>query len=609
MADKITSPLLGPLNNIVKINRTKSQMRTTQTSLQNYLRFMEIETKKVKSIQLPSKRKIKDLQTLNIASSFGNAGSLLSSLFSGALDVGGFLGEFFGRGKGGGKPIPKTKGFKIGGIKALGIANAAFAGLDFATGLAEGESVGKSAAGSGGALAGSLLGGAIGQALIPVPGLGFMVGSMAGNFLGGYLGDRTYEAVTGEGNQKKEELDRRLKAQAEEQRSQSQTGISFIDVVNQFGQTINNFERFVYESFAGMANASASATGQEQNYELGADYPDQQQGAGEKTGELSDIIATGGKSPSQVIKTSGFGPRWGREHRGNDYAGRGVDHEPISVIQPGKVVYAGALGTAGNAVVIDHPDGSTTKYFHLANGSISVSQGQQIKPGQVIGVVGNTGRSTGTHLHFEIWRGGKAIDPSGDADNYFRFGGSVQVKVQKKEDKTPPPSPKPMTEDEFHAARTDRDVSDKADIRVGDTENYKDYLKYFEENKNKIAAAEAKQTTADEITPETKSSFQSRRESRGSGYVPPSASVRADESQSRTQPQATQKIQQYPSYNAPRETITIMPIITPPGAQQRPMIISAGGGKQVSIPAGNSSKGEVLNNVVKSMLLTNLSGS
>ena len=202
----INSPLISAFNNIVNINRSKSTMRSTQNSYNEFLKFMNVEVKNIKAIKLPEEKQVKKLANINVASTFGSAGSLLSSLVSGALDAAGLVGNFFGGGdkNKAGKPIPKNKGIRLGGVRAIGVANAVFAGLDFATGLAQGESVGKSAAGTGGALAGSLLGGAIGQSLIPIPGLGFVIGSMAGNFLGGYLGDRTYEAATGEEKVKEE---------------------------------------------------------------------------------------------------------------------------------------------------------------------------------------------------------------------------------------------------------------------------------------------------------------------------------------------------------------------------------------------------------------------
>ena len=430
----IRSPLLGAINNIVNIKRSSAQMTATKNSLDDFIRFMNVEVKSLEAIKLPDQKKLSKLSTISMPSTFGRPGSLLASLFSGALDVGGFIGNFF-RGKGdpspkAGKPIPKSKGVRLGGFKAAGIMNAVFAGLDFKEGIDSGESTSLAAAGAGGALAGSLLGGAIGQALIPVPGLGFMLGSMAGNFLGGWAADRAHEAITGSGGVEEKQEEKLAQAEAEQKASAASVGTktSFSSVLDQFDEVVYLFER----SLGQMVNAASAATSggdAEQNLEWGAEYPDDQQGAGQKfgSGSLESVTAEGGRKPSTVIKTSPFGPRWGRNHNGNDYAGAGVDHEPVSVIQQGKVGWAGPLGTAGNAVVIDHPDGSTSKYFHLADNSIKVSVGQDIVPGQVIGTVGNTGRSTGTHLHFEIWKNGKAIDPSAEADNYFRFGGNVKV--------------------------------------------------------------------------------------------------------------------------------------------------------------------------------------
>jgi hypothetical protein len=141
----LRSPLVSAFNNIVNINRSKSTMRSTQNSYNEFLRFMNVEVKNIKAIKLPSEKQVKKLSNLNVASTFGSAGSLLSSLASGALDAAGLVGNFFGggnRSNKAGKAIPKGKGIRLGGIKAIGVANALFAGLDFATGLAQGESVG-----------------------------------------------------------------------------------------------------------------------------------------------------------------------------------------------------------------------------------------------------------------------------------------------------------------------------------------------------------------------------------------------------------------------------------------------------------------------------------
>lgn len=81
----------------------------------------------------------------------------------------------------------------------------------------------------------------------------------------------------------------------------------------------------------------------------------------------------------------------------------------ISATAPGKVVFADRLGAYGNLVEIDHGYGMTTRYGHLQ--SISVKVGDVLKRGDNIGVQGNTGRSTGTHLHYEVRFNGRPINP------------------------------------------------------------------------------------------------------------------------------------------------------------------------------------------------------
>ena len=320
-------------------------------------------------------------------------------------------------------PQPTLKGprLKLGGMRAVGVGNALFAGLDFATGLAEGESVGKAAAGAGGALAGGLLGGAIGQALIPIPGLGFVVGSMAGSFLGGYAADRVYEG----GSSLKQKLAERLKGQEAKQKALTGGSTSFVDSISKFEQSVGKFEEFINKSFASVVNAAAAAAGSD---EMMLDYgldPDAIPDSPELPGELPEMTAEGGDIPSRVV-SSPYGWRWGRMHTGVDYPR--PDGTPVSVIQPGTVTSAGWNdGGYGYMVMISHPGGNTTFYGHLSK--ILVKQGQQIEPGTVIGNTGSTGRSTGPHVHFEVRRGGGGIQiPTSEGDKYFRFGGNVKVK-------------------------------------------------------------------------------------------------------------------------------------------------------------------------------------
>lgn len=105
--------------------------------------------------------------------------------------------------------------------------------------------------------------------------------------------------------------------------------------------------------------------------------------------------------------TSGFGPRWGRMHEGHDWAG--ATGTPIHATADGVVVHAGRQGGYGNLVKIKHDFGFETRYAHLSR--IRVNVGERVSRGERIGDMGTTGRSTGTHLHYEIRKGGTAINP------------------------------------------------------------------------------------------------------------------------------------------------------------------------------------------------------
>ncbi|MFT9486671.1 MAG: peptidoglycan DD-metalloendopeptidase family protein [Tepidibacillus sp.] len=112
------------------------------------------------------------------------------------------------------------------------------------------------------------------------------------------------------------------------------------------------------------------------------------------------------------IITSKYGSRWGRTHEGIDISG--VSNRTIKAADSGKVVFAGWNGAYGKAIIIDHGNGMKTLYGHLSQ--IMVSSGDKVAKGQQIGVMGNTGRSTGTHLHFEVLVNGSNRNPL----NYVR---------------------------------------------------------------------------------------------------------------------------------------------------------------------------------------------
>lgn len=93
-------------------------------------------------------------------------------------------------------------------------------------------------------------------------------------------------------------------------------------------------------------------------------------------------------------------------HSGIDF--RAPAGTPVYASAAGTVLLAEPLAMYGNMVVIDHGWGLLTGYGHLA--SIEVQVGQQVRAGDVIGRVGNTGVSTGAHLHWEVWVGGVSVD-------------------------------------------------------------------------------------------------------------------------------------------------------------------------------------------------------
>ncbi len=113
--------------------------------------------------------------------------------------------------------------------------------------------------------------------------------------------------------------------------------------------------------------------------------------------------------PVHGILTSGFGWRWGRMHEGIDLAvGNGT---PVVASASGVVIVAGWMGGYGNVVVVDHGGGVSTAYAH--NTGVTVGVGQSVAQGQLIAYSGNTGNSTGPHVHFEVRVNGSPVDPLG----------------------------------------------------------------------------------------------------------------------------------------------------------------------------------------------------
>jgi len=105
--------------------------------------------------------------------------------------------------------------------------------------------------------------------------------------------------------------------------------------------------------------------------------------------------------------TSGFGPRWGRMHEGTDFAA--AYGTPIYATADGVVTFSGWSSGYGRLVKIQHEFGIETRYGHQSQ--LLVKVGQRVSSGEQIGAMGNSGRSTGTHLHYEVRVQGKAVNP------------------------------------------------------------------------------------------------------------------------------------------------------------------------------------------------------
>jgi len=131
-----------------------------------------------------------------------------------------------------------------------------------------------------------------------------------------------------------------------------------------------------------------------------------------------------GRPVTHEERTSSFGvrtdPFTGRPafHPGQDF--RGAYRTPIHVTANGVVAFTGQRTGYGNTVEVDHGHGLRTRYAHLA--AIMVRAGQTVTVGQQIGAMGSTGRSTGVHLHYEVWQDGRLQDP----ERFLKAGQGVQ---------------------------------------------------------------------------------------------------------------------------------------------------------------------------------------
>jgi murein DD-endopeptidase MepM/ murein hydrolase activator NlpD len=216
---------------------------------------------------------------------------------------------------------------------------------------------------------------------------------------------KTREATRKTRNQMREAT-RQVAARTEEQRavrdrltwSQRQLATARRDKQEALSSTQATREEYLHE-VEGLLAQSAELSAKIQAAQAAVPY----------SGSATTSSASGFAWPVHGILTSSFGWRWGRMHEGIDIAvGSGT---PVVASASGTVIVAGWMGGYGNLVVVDHGNGIATAYGH--NTSVAVGVGQSVGQGQVIAYSGNTGNSTGPHVHFEVRVNGGAVDPLG----------------------------------------------------------------------------------------------------------------------------------------------------------------------------------------------------
>ncbi|HVW94459.1 MAG TPA: M23 family metallopeptidase [Mucilaginibacter sp.] len=225
----------------------------------------------------------------------------------------------------------------------------------------------------------------------------------------------------GHQNQQKEEEKQKLVAQVRKLKGEvpppdleaqkESTAQSYIQSIEAKLKTINNYLKkrglkgFSTKDVGGNPSADAAKLTAEDTYSMYDEY-------------LSRLVHTVAFTPMGYPRISSLTSYFGYRsdpfnttsaefHPGIDFKGNRGDDAKCTA--NGKVVFAGRMGGYGNCVRIAHANSYETLYGHLSR--ISVKVGQQVTAGQKVGEIGSTGRSTGNHLHYEVRKNGKAINP------------------------------------------------------------------------------------------------------------------------------------------------------------------------------------------------------
>ena len=158
------------------------------------------------------------------------------------------------------------------------------------------------------------------------------------------------------------------------------------------------------------------------------------QGAGGSAATASGSsvsLRAGFVAPAKGVLTSRFGPRMhpilkvAKLHKGTDWAA--PIGTPVVAAFDGTIAAAGDGGTYGNLIKMTHPGGTETRYAHLNAFAEGLKAGQTVRAGDLIGYIGTTGRSTGPHLHFELYESGEAVDPLAAGGAVVASGGGTAV--------------------------------------------------------------------------------------------------------------------------------------------------------------------------------------
>lgn len=219
------------------------------------------------------------------------------------------------------------------------------------------------------------------------------------------------------------ELQRNLNAQRQDRmlsQLEDALSVSLVPLSNMFdaaGLDVDSLLANVRQNYAGTGGISNEAA-----QDL-PEFDQRMQAIFARLDDVSSLNAAASRIPLAMPVRSGFrwsspfGPRGGRLHKGVDMAS-GLN-TPIYASADGVIKFSGTQSGFGNLVIIDHGGGFETYYAHMNRRLVTV--GETVSRGDHIGAMGNTGRSTGVHLHYEIHKDGVAVNPM----TYIKAGQNV----------------------------------------------------------------------------------------------------------------------------------------------------------------------------------------